>query len=321
MEKVPKAGYPIEGLWISGLHRKLTLRNLLFPIKLLASLLKANRILRHFKPDAVVGVGGFASGPTLEMAARKGIPCLIQEQNSYAGMTNRLLAKRAKKICVAYPNMDKTFDANKIIVTGNPVRQDIWKSKHARSEAFRYYNFDNTKKVVLLVGGSLGAKSLNEAMRASTDLIASYPTIQFLWQAGKLYIEEFSQSKTAQLPNVNISAFIDRMDLAYQMADVVIARAGASTISELCLVAKPAVLVPSPNVAEDHQTHNAMALVREEAAILVKDKDASEKMISTTIDLINDTEKQKSLSQNIQKLAKPNAARDIAQAVLNLTIK
>ncbi len=318
MEKVPKAGFPIEGLWISGFHRKLTLRNLLFPIKLISSLIKANRIIRKFKPDAVVGVGGYASGPTLEVAARRGISCLIQEQNSYAGVTNRLLANKAKTICVAYENMEKTFPKEKLNVTGNPVRQDIWKSNNTLQAAIKHYNFDSSKKTVLIVGGSLGAKSINEAMRNNASNILSSPNLQFLWQAGKLYIDEFSQCDTAKLSNVTITDFIDRMDLAYKMADVVIGRAGALTISELCLVGKPTILIPSPNVAEDHQTHNAMALVEKNAAILVKDKDASNDMITTAVQLLQDKNQQEQLSQNIKQLGKPHADEDIAKAVLRL---
>ncbi len=318
MEKVPKAGFPIEGLWISGFHRKLTAQNLLFPFKLIHSLWKANSILNQFKPDVVVGVGGYASGPTLEMATRKKIPCLIQEQNSFAGVTNRLLSNKVNLICVAYDKMDSVFPKEKLSLTGNPVRQDIWNYKGTRNEACKHFVFDNTKKIVLILGGSLGAKSLNIVMKESSELIKSNPNIQFLWQAGKLYIDEYRQYETAQLSNVTITDFIDRMDHAYKMADVVIGRAGALTISELCLVGKPTILVPSPNVAEDHQTHNAMALVEKEAAILVKDKDASSNMIQTALDVLKDEKKQVELSKNILTLAKPNAAKEIAQKVLSL---
>lgn len=321
MEKVPKAGYDIKGLWISGFQRKLTLRNMMFPFKLLHSLWRAHRIVKQFKPDVAVGVGGYASGPTLEMASRKGIPCLIQEQNSYAGITNRLLSKKAQKICVAYDNMDKIFQKNKMCYTGNPVRQDIWNSKVARSEAIRYFKFNDSKKTIMLMGGSLGAKTLNEAMRASHELLANRPDVQILWQAGKLYIEEFSKCQTAQLPNVQITAFIDRMDMAYAMTDIVIGRAGALTISELCLIGKPAILIPSPNVSEDHQTHNAMALVNKFAAVLVRDADAKTRMIPEVLRILEDQELQQNLSTNIKKLAKPNAAKDIAEEVLKLAKK
>jgi len=318
MEKVPKAGYPIKGLWISGFHRKLTLRNLMFPIKLISSLWKARSIIKNFKPDAVVGVGGYASGPTLQIAAGRGIPTLIQEQNSYPGVTNKLLAKKASKICVAYDGMDRFFPPEKLVFTGNPVRQDIWNMLSARNEAIKHFKFNNSKKIIICVGGSLGARTLNEAMRNSHELLSQHSDIEILWQAGKLYIEEFKTSATAQLENVKITAFIDRMDLAYAMADAVIGRAGALTVSELCIVSKPAILVPSPNVSEDHQTANAMALVNKNAAIMVKDKEASAKLIPTMIELLNDEAKCKTLSENIYELAKPNAAEQIANEVMKL---
>jgi len=322
MDKVPKAGYTIKGLWISGFHRKLNLRNifrnLLFPIKLIASLLKARGIVKKFKPDVVVGVGGFASGPTLEIASRMYIPCLLQEQNFFAGKTNRLLSNKASTICVAYDNMDKIFPKEKLVLTGNPVRQGIWNSNVTRNQAVRHFNLLDSKKIIMLVGGSLGAKSLNEAMRANHDLLSQHPEVQILWQCGKLYIDEFSQCKTAALPNVKITAFIDRMDLAYAMSDLVIARAGALTISELCLVGRPTLLVPSPNVAEDHQTYNARALVEKGAAIMLNDKEASEKIISESLKILNDSEKQTTLKENILLLAKPKADKEIAREVLKL---
>lgn len=318
MEKVPKAGYKIEGLWISGFHRKLTLRNLSFPFKLISSLWKANKIINRFKPDVVVGVGGYASGPTLEMATRKGIPTLIQEQNSYPGITNKLLAKKVKKICVSYDNMTRFFPDEKIVQTGNPVRKDIMKLEGKRAEGAKHFGFDPSRKIIFVFGGSLGARSINDGMAANTDLVKGNPNVQVLWQAGKLYIEEFKKSSTANLPNVKVSAFIDRMDLAYAMADVIICRAGALTISEICLVAKPAILIPSPNVAEDHQTQNAMALVAKEAAILVKDKDSKEEMIKQAMDLLNDEARQQLLIRNIAHLAKPNATSTIAAEVLKL---
>ncbi len=322
MEKVPKAGYSIEGLNIRGFYRKLTFGNIIKNIQnifnVLASMRKVKRIIKQFEPDVAVGVGGYASGPALRTASKMGIPCLINEQNSFAGQTNRLLANNAKTICVAYENMDKTFASEKLVNTGNPVRQDIWNMKLARNECFKHFDFNDSKKTIMIVGGSLGAKSINEAMRANYELLSKNADVQILWQAGKLYIEEFSQSNTAKLPNVKITAFIDRMDMAYAISDIVIARAGALTISELCLVGKPAILIPSPNVAEDHQTHNAQALVSKDAAILVKDANAKESMIQTALNIINDPKQQAALSNNIEKLAKPNAANDIAKEVLKL---
>lgn len=319
MEKVPKAGYPIEGLWISGFHRQLTLRNLMFPIKLISSLWKANRIINRFKPNAVVGVGGYASGPTLEIASRKGIPILVQEQNSFPGVTNRLLAKRASKICVAYDGMNRWFPKSKIVLTGNPVRQDLFKNlDEKREEAYEYFGFDKNKKTIFVFGGSLGARTINDAMTANTRLIYN-SEVQVLWQAGKLYIEEMSQSATAALDNVKVVQFIDRMDLAYAMSDVIIGRAGALTISELCLVGKPSILIPSPNVSEDHQTKNAMALVEKNAAILVKDSEAKELIMKKALEVLNDEIVKENLSSNILKLSKENAAEEIANVVLSLT--
>ncbi|MFK7810368.1 MAG: undecaprenyldiphospho-muramoylpentapeptide beta-N-acetylglucosaminyltransferase, partial [Saprospiraceae bacterium] len=307
MEKVPAAGYPIDGLWISGIQRRLTLKNLMFPFKLISSMWKAQRIISGFKPDVAVGVGGYASYPTLAVAARKGIPTLIQEQNSYAGVTNKMLQNKVPVVCVAYDNMKRFFPTSKIIWTGNPVRKDITDLSGKREEALAHFGFKPNRKTIVIMGGSLGARTLNESLRANAALLSKNKNVQVLWQAGKLYIEEFEKSETAQLENVKVQAFIKRMDLAYAMADVVIGRAGALTISELCLVAKPAILVPSPNVAEDHQTKNAMALVEKEAAILVKDKEA-EGMIEVAIELLENKERKTALAENIKKLAKPNAA-------------
>lgn len=318
MEKVPKAGFPIEGLWISGFHRKLTLRNLLFPIKLIASLNKARSIIKRFKPDVVVGVGGYASGPILQMAASMKIPAVIQEQNSYAGVTNKILAKKVQKICVAYPNMEKYFPKEKLVFTGNPVRKDITDLADRYKEALNLFGLSQDKKTILLFGGSLGARTLNEAMKANTEVIRNNPDVQWIWQMGKIYFDDFSNCETAQLDNVIPLAFLERMELAYAAADAVICRAGALTVSELCIVAKPAILVPSPNVAEDHQTKNAMALVDEEAALLVKDVEAKEKAITTAIDLLKDEAKMKALSTQIAKLKKEQAAIDIANEILAL---
>lgn len=321
MEKVPKAGYPIEGLWISGFHRQLTLRNLMFPIKLLVSLWNANRIIGRFRPDVVVGVGGYASYPTLAVASKRGIPTLIQEQNSYAGVSNKMLKKTVKKVCVAYDRMERFFPADKIVLTGNPVRQDIFDLSDKKAAAYAHFGLDPNKDTLLLFGGSLGARTLNDSMGANTALLAKHPEIQVIWQAGKLYIDEFENSSTASLPNVKISAFIDRMDLAYAIADVVICRAGALTISELCLVKKAAVFVPSPNVSEDHQTSNAMNLVEKEAAIIVKDSEAKEKMLIEAIRILEDKALKERLKQNIAHLAKPSATTKIADEVMKLIEK
>ncbi len=321
MEKVPGAGYPIKGLWISGFHRKLTLRNLMFPVKLLSSMVRSWSIVRRFKPDAVVGVGGFASGPVLEVATRKGIPALIQEQNSYAGVTNKLVSRKADVICVAYENMDRYFPGEKLKLTGNPVRQDLRDIKATREEALKYFGLETEKKTLLVFGGSLGARTINEAMAASAEMLKLHPEIQVLWQAGKLYIDEFTQCETAQLPNVQIRPFIDRMDLAYKMADLVACRAGALTISELCLVGKPAILIPFPHAAADHQTKNAMALVEKGAAFLVKDSEAREVFNKLVLNTIEDGPKLKQLGENIKTLAKPNAADTIAEEVMRLAQK
>ena len=320
MERVPKAGYAIEGLWIAGLQRRLTAKNLWLnlqlPFKLLSSMLKVRRILKTFKPDVAVGFGGFASGPTLKAAASMGIPTILQEQNSYAGVTNKLLAQKAAKICVAYDGLDKFFPSEKLILTGNPVRADILDIKSKYTEGAQYFGLDKNKKTIAILGGSLGAKTLNLAMEVNAALIESPSNIQVLWQCGRLYEDDFKDGKAAKLSNVQMRPFIDRMDLAYAVADVIIARAGALTISELCLAGTPSVLVPSPNVAEDHQTKNAMALVNKNAAVLVRDKEASEKMIVSALDIINNQELIQSLSKNILALAKPNAAKDIAKVVV-----
>ena len=317
MEKVPKAGFPIKGLWISGFHRKLTLRNLLFPFKLVSSLFKAFGIIQSFKPDVVVGVGGYASGPTLQVATMKGIPTLIQEQNSFPGITNRLLAKKVNRICVAYEGMDKFFPKEKIRHTGNPVRQDIVELTDKKEEGLKHFGLDLNKKTILLFGGSLGARTLNDSIATNKDLLDANQNVQVLWQAGELYIEEFKQSAAAHLDNVKILSFIDRMDLAYAMADLVICRAGALTISELCLVAKPAILIPSPNVAEDHQTLNAKALSTKDAGVLVEDKNA-EGMLKEALQILGNQHAVDGLKNNIKKLAKANAAENIVSEILQI---
>lgn len=325
MERVPQAGYAIEGLNIAGFQRSLSLKNLTFPYKLLTSLWKARRIIRRFQPDVVVGTGGYASGPVMRAAQRAGVPTLIQEQNSFAGVTNKLLGKKAAAICVAYDHMEQFFPAEKIVFTGNPVRQDILNLKSKRDEAMRHYGLDPDKKTIAVVGGSLGARTLNEAMREGYNFLKTnneqQTTVNVLWQCGKFYEYEFSECDTAKLPNVRMLAFIDRMDLLYAAADVVISRAGALTISELCLVGKPAVLVPSPNVAEDHQTKNALALVEKGAARLVRDADASEKMLREALLILDSEALAFSLSESIRQLGRPNAAEAIAREAIKLVDK
>ena len=318
MEKVPKAGYEIIGLPISGIKRELSLDNLSFPIKLTRSLLKARSIINSFKPDVAIGVGGFASGPLLMIASLMGIPTLIQEQNSYAGITNKLLAKRAKAICVAYPHMEAFFPKNKLKLTGNPVRSDILDVEHKRQRAYEHFGLQPNRKTLLVIGGSLGAKTINESIEAGLRLIIE-SGYQILWQTGKPYADKAKSAvDNLKTPYVKASDFIYEMDLAYALADVVVSRAGALSVSELCLVAKPAILVPFPFASEDHQTKNAMSLVEQNAALLVKDKDAKEELVQTALRLLQDTAKQRELSINIKKLAKPDAATDIAQAILQL---
>jgi len=318
MEKVPASGYKIIGLPIAGIQRKLTLSNLKFPFLLIQSLLKARKILKDFKPDAVVGTGGYASGPLLRAATSMGIPALIQEQNSFAGVTNKWLSKKVNTICVAYEGMELFFPKEKIILTGNPVRQDIENVNAKREEALSFFKLDKAKKTILVIGGSLGARSINEAIAAGLEKISNN-NIQLIWQTGKGYAE-IGKITSANFAQRNLYAFdfISRMDLAYAAADVVISRAGASSISELCNTHKPCILVPSPNVAEDHQTKNAMALVNKEAAILIKDLEAKERLIEEVIDLIIDDERQKKLEKNISTLAKNNSASIIANEVLKL---
>ena len=321
MEKVPKAGFEIEGLWISGLHRKLTLRNLMFPVKLIHSLIKSKKIIKKFKPDVAVGVGGYASGPLLEMATKMGVPTLIQEQNSYAGITNKLLAKKADKICVAYDKMEKYFPSEKIVLTGNPVRQDIQNLKAKYKEAISYFDLELNKKTILIFGGSLGARALNNSISQSTISIQNEKDVQLIWQVGKLYADEFGKSETAQLSCVKMMPFIERMDLAYSAADLVICRAGALTISELCLVGLPAVLVPSPNVAEDHQTKNAKALIDKGAALMMEEKNGLENLFEKVVEKLNNKKLMKQLSDQILKLGKPEAAKMIVAEISILAEK
>lgn len=315
MQKVPQAGFAIKGLWISGLQRKLTLDNSLFPIKLLSSLLKSRTIIKNFKPDVVIGTGGFASGPLLQMANSLDIPTVIQEQNSYPGITNKLLSKKANIICVAYENLERFFPKEKIVFTGNPVRQDILDVESKRSEALSYFNLDENKKTVLILGGSLGARRINQLIANEIDFLRNN-NLQIIWQCGNLYISDYKHF--SEVENVQVVSFIDRMDLIYAAADFVISRAGASSVSELCLVGKPTIFIPSPNVAEDHQTKNANAIVEKNGALLLKESELDEKFESVFNKLIHDENLQNSLRQNMKKLAMPNATKDIVEEIIKL---
>lgn len=318
MEKVPNAGYKIIGVPIAGLQRKLAMSNLKLPFLLLRSLLKTRKIIKDFQPDVVVGTGGYASGPLLRAATSKGIPALLQEQNSYAGITNKLLSRKASKICVAYEGMEKFFPKDKIILTGNPVRQDLEEVRSKREEALSFFKLDPAKKTILVIGGSLGARVINESVGAGLERLAD-KRIQLIWQTGKSY-HSIGLQQAEKFGNKNIYAldFISRMDLAYAAADIVISRAGASSVSELCNIGMPSILVPSPNVAEDHQTKNAMALVNKDAAVLVKDNEAHKKLIHEAIELISDKARQVTLINNISKMAYHNSANVIATEVLKL---
>jgi len=325
MEKVPGAGYRIEGLTISGFQRRMTWKNLGFPFKLLGSLIKSRSIIRKFKPDGVIGVGGYASGPTLRMAVSLGIPALIQEQNSYPGITNRLLGKKVQKICVAYDGMERFFPKEKIVLTGNPIRRDLIHLEGKSKEAYAHFGLKEDKKVVLVIGGSLGAGNINRAIKAFMDSDSGNSEFQLLWQTGKYYYEDYKlpipfsgHPDVGHRVHAAILPFIDRMDLAYAAADIVISRAGAIAISELCVVGKPVILIPSPNVAEDHQTKNALALSEKKSAILVRDAEAVEKLGKTLIALLNNAEMQAELSLQIRKLATPDAAEKIATEALKL---
>ena len=316
MEKVPAAGYRIIGLNISGIERSLSPKNLLFPFKLGGSLLQSLRILLEFRPDAVIGVGGFASGPVMLAASLRGIPTLIQEQNSYAGITNKMLGKRAKRICVAYPDMERFFPADRIVLTGNPVRQDILSMDGKREAGQKTFNLDPTKKTLLVIGGSLGARSINLSVEAHIDAFIK-ADLQVVWQTGKLFIDQALKTvETKGAKNFRVQPFITTMDQAYAVADVVLSRAGASSISELCLVGKPSVLVPFPFAAEDHQTKNAMALVKRNAAILVPDAKAKEEACQQALALLNDDARRSELSANIREMALPEADTQIAKEVL-----
>ncbi len=315
MQKVPQAGYDIIGLWIAGLQRKLTLQNALFPFKLLSSLFKSYRILKKHKPDMVIGTGGFASGPLLQMANMLGIPTLIQEQNSYPGITNKLLGKKATKICVAYENLERFFPKEKIKLTGNPVRQDLLDIDSKRAEGIAHFNLNKTKKTLLILGGSLGARRINELVAKELDFFRTQ-NIQIIWQCGKLYSLPTPEGGV-DLTNVQIFPFIEKMNLVYAAADFVISRAGASSVSELAIVGKPVIFIPSPNVAEDHQTKNAQAIVAKKGAILLKESELEEKFEAIFQDLIQNENLQQELSQNIKALALPNATKDIVDIIIS----
>ena len=315
MEKVPQAGYKIKGLWITGIERKLTLKNLMFPFKLINSLWNARKIVKQFKPDVAIGTGGFASGPLLQMAVSKGIPSLIQEQNSYPGITNKLLAKKVQKICVAYDGLERFFPKNKILKTGNPVRQDLLDIASKREEAIKHFGLVEGKKTLLVLGGSLGAKAINELLKRELDFLQTQQ-VQIIWQTGKLYYNDYKIN--GDIKHVQVHEYINTMDLAYAAADVIISRAGAGSVSELCIVGKPVVFVPSPYVAEDHQTKNAKAIVDENAALMIAQEDLKVDFKNKFSQLIASAEKQKQLSDNIKKIALVNATKEIADEVEKL---
>jgi UDP-N-acetylglucosamine--N-acetylmuramyl-(pentapeptide) pyrophosphoryl-undecaprenol N-acetylglucosamine transferase len=318
MKKVPEAGYSIVGLPVAGLQRRLTWKNLLVPFKLLRSIRQSARIIKEFRPDVVVGVGGYASGPVMRVAGRKGIPLLIQEQNSYAGVTNRLLAPRASKICVAYEGMNDYFPAEKIQITGNPVRKELIPGAGKKEEALQHFDLMHGIPTILVIGGSLGARSINESIMAHLQDFEK-KQVQLIWQCGKNYHHQAVEAMSPySLPNVKLRDFIDRMDLAYAAADLIISRAGAVTISELALIKKPVILVPSPNVAEDHQTRNARSLADKNAAVLIRDQEARNELVQKAFDILKDDQQAKALSDHISEIAKPDSARTIAEEVLKL---
>lgn len=317
MQKVPQAGYAIKGLWIAGLQRKLTLQNALFPIKLLSSLWESRKILKSFKPDVVIGTGGFASGPLLNVANSLNIPTLIQEQNSYPGITNKLLSKKAAKICVAYENLERFFPKEKMILTGNPVRQDLIDVSSKREEAIAFFKLDPKKKTLLVLGGSLGARRINQLIEKELQGLLSQK-VQIIWQCGKLYLDDYSKYNSSQ---VQVVTFIERMDLVYAAADVVISRAGASSVSELCIVGKPVIFIPSPNVAEDHQTKNAQAIVDKKGAIMIKESALEDEFSIVLEALLKDEGKQQLLGDNIKKLALPQATIQIVDEIEKLLKK
>ena len=320
MQRVPAAGYPIKGLPVAGFDRKNLLKNIPVLFKLIKSRAMARQIVKDFQPDVAVGVGGYASGPTLNVCGALGIPTLLQEQNSYAGVTNKLLAKHASRICVAYDGMERFFPADKILFTGNPVRQNLLDESLSKDEAVRAFGLVPGKRTILIVGGSLGARTVNESILGNLPLVRQQSSVQFIWQTGKYYSEEIRAEleRRGKPANLVVMDFISDMRQAYAAADLVISRAGAGSISEFCLLGKPVVLVPSPNVAEDHQTKNALALVQKEAALYVPDADARRTLLPLAINTVADHDKLDSLSRHIRQLAKPNAASDIADEVIRL---
>lgn len=326
MEKVPAAGYDIKGLWISGLQRKLTLKNLMFPIKLITSLIKAGSIIKKFKPDVVIGVGGYASGPTLRVASKRNIPTLIQEQNSYPGITNKLLAKTVDRICVAYDGMERFFPSGKIVFTGNPIRQDITHLEGKKEDAYKHFEISDQFKTLVIIGGSQGARSINFSVSKSFESLIR-KNIQVIWQTGKLDYEhaleiklqlESILSKEVMEQYLHIKPFIDRMDYVYTVADLVLSRAGAIAISELCAVGLPVILVPLPSAAEDHQTKNALALVDKDAAVLVKDNELKTKLDKTILELIDDDGRREQMKAEIKKLAREDAVDRISKEIIDL---
>lgn len=314
MEKVPQAGYKIRGLWISGIQRSLSLQNLAFPLKLISSLRKSRQILKEFQPNVAIGTGGYASAPLLKMASQNKIPCLIQEQNSHAGITNKWLASKVQKICVAYEGMDKFFPSEKIIVTGNPVRQDLLDISLKREEGKEFFNLDKNKRTLLVLGGSLGAGRINELINRSLPFFQKND-LQLIWQCGKYYEETYIKKQSQE---VKVHAFLNRMDLAYAAADFIISRAGALSVSELCLVGKPVIFIPSPNVAEDHQNKNALSLSQKNAAIVIPENKLDSNFESKFSELISSEEMQAKLSKNIKTLARPNATKDIVNEIEKL---
>jgi len=317
MQKVPQAGYDIKGLWIAGLQRNLTLKNLAFPLKLVSSLSRSRRIIKKFKPDVAIGTGGYASAPLLRVASMNKIPCLIQEQNSHAGITNKWLSRTVEKICVAYEGMSRFFPSEKIVMTGNPVRQDLLDVSEKREEANRFFNLDDSKKTILVLGGSLGARKINQLVDEALPFFHDN-AVQVIWQCGAFYQEQYAD-RSGDL--IQVHAFLNRMDLAYAAASVIISRAGALSVSELCLVGKPVIFIPSPNVTEDHQTKNAKSIAEKDAAILLREVDADLKFKSEINRLLADDGLQQRFSENIKKLAKPNATRDIVNEIETLLIQ
>ncbi len=317
MDKVPNAGYEIEGLWISGLQRKLTLKNMMFPLKLISSLMKADSIVKKFKPHVVIGTGGFASGPLLKRASAIGIPCVLQEQNSYAGITNKLLAKKANKICVAYDHMERFFPAHKIVKTGNPVRGDLVRIDVDKNKALKHFGLNQAKTTLVILGGSLGARRINQLVENKLKFFKELG-IQLIWQCGKLYYNEYKKYDSLE---VKVFDFLNKMDFTYAAADIVISRAGAGSVSELCLVGKPVIYIPSPNVTEDHQTKNATSLALNNAAILIKESDLTTQFESVFSDLFKDKKRQQQLGDNSKLMAMPNATIAIVDEIEKLLKK